>query len=103
MKNRASVSMIAFITSMVFPLVAAHAYSGQQYADQAKINIDRARKVAIQAFPGKIISEELEHEQRGSGLRYSFDIKRKDVTHEVGVDAMTGDVLENAFEGPNAD
>lgn len=103
MKNRVLVSMSVFITGIVFPLVAACAYSGQQYADQAKINIGGARKLAIHAFPGKIISEELEHEQGGSGLRYSFDIKRKGVTHEVGVDAMTGEVLENAVEGPNAD
>ena len=39
----------------------------------------------------------------GSGLRYSFDIKHKAKTYEVGVDAQTGAVLENAPEGKNPD
>lgn len=62
---------------------------------QARISRDQARKIALKAFPGKIISEELEHERGGSGLRYSFDIRHGKVVHEVGVDAMTGKVLEN--------
>jgi len=41
----------------------------------------------------------LEEERGGSGLRYSFDIKNNKVTYEVGVDAKTGKVLENAREG----
>jgi hypothetical protein len=47
--------------------------------------------------------EELEKEKGGSGLRYSFDIKNAGVTHEVGVDAKTGKLLENRAEGPHAD
>jgi len=47
--------------------------------------------------------EELEAEKGGSGLRYSFDIKQGKVVKEVGVDAKTGKVLENAKEGPNPD
>ncbi len=42
-------------------------------------------------------------EKGGSGLRYSFDIRHGKVTQEVGVDAKTGKLLENAPEGPNAD
>jgi hypothetical protein len=49
--------------------------------------------------PGKITDEELEKEKGGSGLRYSFDIKNGGVTHEVGVDAKTGKLLENSVEG----
>jgi hypothetical protein len=45
----------------------------------------------------------LEKEKGGSGLRYSFDIKRGAVVHEVGVDAQTGAVLENAKEGSHPD
>jgi uncharacterized membrane protein YkoI len=52
---------------------------------------------------GKITDEELENEKGGSGLRYSFDIKRGSVTQEVGVDAKTGKVLENKKEGKNPD
>ena len=59
--------------------------------------------IALKAHPGKITDEELEQEKGGSGLRYSFDIRKGKVTREVGVDAKTGKVLENAPEGPNAD
>lgn len=38
--------------------------------------------------------------RRGSGLRYSFDVVSQGKTIEVGVDAMTGSVLENGAESP---
>ena len=79
------------------------AYTGEKLARHAKISITQARETALKAHPGKITDEELEREHGGSGLRYSFDIKNHSVTHEVGVDAMTGKVLENAKEGPNPD
>ena len=81
----------------------ALAYSGQELAGQAKISIQEARAIALKAYPGKITDEELEREKGGSGLRYSFDIARHKVTHEVGVDAKTGKVLENDREGADAD
>ena len=62
-----------------------------------------ARAIALKAHPGKITDEELEKEKGGTGLRYSFDIKRGTVTQEVGVDAQTGKVLENKKEGPHPD
>lgn len=82
---------------------AAYAYTGQQLAGQAKIDIAQARSIALEAHAGKIVSEELEKEAGGSGLRYSFDIKNGSVTQEVGVDAQTGKILENAKEGPHPD
>ena len=81
----------------------AIAYSGQQMAHEAKISIEQARQIAVKAHPGKIADEELEREGGGSGLRYSFDIKSGRITQEVGVDAMTGRVLENKAEGKNPD
>jgi len=45
----------------------------------------------------------LEKEKGGSGLRYSFDIKNNNVIYEVGVDAETGKVFENAREGRHPD
>lgn len=81
----------------------AMAYTGQGLAKQAKVSITEARAAALKAFPGKITDEELEKEKGGSGLRYSFDIKRDKVTQEVGVDAQTGKVLENANEGSHPD
>src|SRR5258705_13672006 len=81
----------------------AMAYTGQELAKDAKISVKQARAIALKAHPGEITDEELEKERGGSGLRYSFDIKRRGVTQEVGVDARTGRVLENKKEGPHPD
>jgi uncharacterized membrane protein YkoI len=71
-------------------------------AQKAKLSRQQARQIALRAYPGgKIIKEELEPEGGGSGLRYSFDIKRGRSWREVGVDAVTGKVLENKAEDPN--
>lgn len=69
----------------------------------ANITMAAARAIALKAQPGKIIDEELEKESGGSGLRYSFEIKLANGTQEVGVDAKTGQILENKLEGPNPD
>ncbi len=96
---------IAAVIVMASSVTAgAVAYQGQQFAHQAKITITKARVIALKAVPGgKITDEELEREAGGSGLRYSFDVKIKNRTHEVGVDAKTGKVLENSVEGANSD
>jgi len=65
--------------------------------------IQHATQIALKAQPGKITDRELEKEFGGSGLRYSFDVKTGNVTHEVGIDARTGKVLENSIEGADAD
>lgn len=79
------------------------AYTGQQLAGKARITIEQARAIAQKAHPGQITDEELERERGGSGLRFSFDVKSGAVTHEVGVDATTGRVLENKTEGRKPD
>ena len=79
------------------------AYTGEELAKDANVTLAEARAIALKTFPGKITDEELEKEKGGSGLRYSFDIKKGRVIHEVGVDAKTGRVLENSVEGPQAD
>jgi len=81
----------------------AFAYTGENLAPQAKVSLDKARSIAIKARPGQITDQELEKESGGSGLRYSFDIRKGGKTFEVGVDAKTGKVLENKAEGPNPD
>ncbi len=78
-------------------------YSGDRYATQAKITLEQAQAITLKARPGTVTDEELEKEKGGSGLRYSFDIKVGDITFEVGIDAKTGVVLENAAEGKNPD
>jgi uncharacterized membrane protein YkoI len=106
--NPQEIEMKKFVTAIITTsaiafAVPAHAYSGQELAKDAKITIKEARAIALKAHPGKVTDEELEKEKGGSGLRYSFDIKHGKVTQEVGVDAVTGKVLENAAEGPNPD
>ncbi|MFA5170275.1 MAG: PepSY domain-containing protein [Sulfuriferula sp.] len=96
-------SVIAVALVMLLGAVGAQAYTGESLAKHAKVTMTEARAIALKAHPGKITDEELEKEGGGSGLRYSFDIRDGKVTHEVGVDAQTGAVLENKEEGPNPD
>lgn len=98
------ICMMVFMSATMFLLIgSASAYTGEKYAKQAKITLEAAQKIALKAVPGKITDKELEVEKGGSGLRYSFDISYQGKTHEVGVDAKTGKVLENTLPGPNAD
>ena len=75
-------------------------FHGSQLAGQAKITLAEARAIALKARPGRIVDQELEKEGGGSGLRYSFDVASHGKTIEVGVDAVTGRVLENGAESP---
>jgi uncharacterized membrane protein YkoI len=81
----------------------ASALTGEQYLSEAKVPLAQARHIALKTYPGKIVSQELEKESGGSGLRYSFVIRHEKVKHEVGVDAKTGEVLENSIEGKHSD
>ena len=101
--NKIRLCIASGVITLVVGTLPAMAYTGQELAKQAKVGITEARASALKAFPGKITDEELEKEAGGSGLRYSFDIKRGAITQEVGVDAQTGRVLENKKEGPNPD
>jgi uncharacterized membrane protein YkoI len=103
MLNRMKVLIASGAAITILATVPAMAYTGQELANQAKVSISDARAIALKAYPGKITDEELESEKGGSGLRYSFDIKRGAVTQEVGVDALTGKVLENKKEGQHPD
>lgn len=98
-----STAIAAACTVLAASTTGAFAYTGEQYAKDASITLDQARAIAAKARPGKITDQELEKEGGGSGLRYSFDVKSKGKTYEVGVDAKSGKVLENKAEGPNPD
>jgi uncharacterized membrane protein YkoI len=99
--------IVNYILSIVAVAVcsagSAIAYSGENLATNAKITMEQAIAIAQKARPGTITDKELEREGGGSGLRYSFDIKAGSHTYEVGVDAVTGKVLENGSEGRNPD
>lgn len=70
-------------------------------AREAKIGSAQARSIALKTFPGTVVKAELEREQGGSGLRYSYVIRQAAALHEVGVDAKTGKILENRPEAPS--
>lgn len=100
--------LVGFATILTFASTGALAanpthFAGSNLLPLAKVSLAQARATAIVSRPGKITDQELEKESGGSGLRYSFDIKSKGKTFEVGVDARTGKVLENKAEGPNPD
>jgi uncharacterized membrane protein YkoI len=96
----AAVSMSLLLAAAA---VAAQAASPAKLEAQATVTMTNARVIALKAYPGKIVKEELEQEKGGSGLRYSFDIKSAKATHEIGVDAKTGKLLENSVEGADND
>ena len=66
-------------------------------APVAKIPLTKARAIALRAAPGKLIKSE--YEKEGGGWRYSFDIQQKGHVQEIGVNAMTGKIIENKSEG----
>lgn len=68
---------------------------------EAKITMQQAEKTALDKEPGKIKSKELEREK--GKLIYSFDIATKSGVHEVNVNAMNGDVVEDSVESASAE
>ena len=105
MKTNHSFYKVLIAGLLVSTAMTVQAYTGEKLAKVAKIKLEEAREIAMKAHPGKIVDQELEKEKGGSGLRYSFDIVQvgKKGTQEVGVDAMTGKVLENKLEGKHPD
>jgi uncharacterized membrane protein YkoI len=96
------------VTALLAPTAVSAAstkatFVGANFAPMANISLAVARATALKARPGVITDQELEKEKGGSGLRYSFDIKSHGKTFEVGVDAKSGQILENKAEGKNPD
>lgn len=87
------------VTAVALPLAFGQAQASTKA--HPKVTMGEARAIALKAHPGTIVKAELEHEGGGSGLRYSFDMRQGKSWREVGVDAMTGHVLENKPEGAN--
>lgn len=73
------------------------------HAPAPKLSLEQAQAIALQARPGQVTDHEIEKEEGGSGVRYAFDIKSGAAIYEVGVDANTGQVLENSVEGADPD
>ena len=101
--SKSNLTIAAAIGAVVATTALASAFPGQQYASAASVNITQARSMAQRVAPGKILSEELEREAGGTGLRYTFDIRNvKGGVHEVGIDAKSGRVLENSVDSAPA-
>lgn len=86
----------------VSPAMAKDKPVDPKLAAKAKLTQAEAEAIALKAVPNaKVKASELEEED--GGLRWSFDLNTpgsKDIT-EVGVDAMTGKVVENKVESKN--
>ena len=78
-------------------LGAAGIATAAPQAPAGRISMARARTIALRAAPGRIISAELEKEN--GGWRYSFDIRLHGNVQEIGVDAVSGRIVENKSEG----
>lgn len=76
-------------------------FSQAALSKEAKITMEQAQKTALTKEAGKIQSKEIEREK--GKLIYSFDIKMGDGVHEVNVDAMTGEVVEDTVESAAAE
>lgn len=94
--SAAALSALLALGALATP---ARALEGEKLSGEATLTLDQAKVAALKAQPGKILDQELEHRKGGSGLRYSFDIKVGTSTHEVGIDAKTGETLVNTTEG----
>ena len=94
--------------AILLALFIAPAWGGGQskasqtaLSKEAKITMEQAQKAALAKVAGKIQSKELEKEK--GRLIYSFDIKMADGIHEVNVDAMTGEIVEDTVENAAAE
>src|ERR1700694_563176 len=103
MKNYISASAILLILSCAAWAAPRKQETNQQAAMQkeAKITMAQAKKTALTKEPGKLRSQELERENEK--LIYSFDIQTKSGIHEVNVDAISGDVVEDKVESAAAE
>jgi hypothetical protein len=96
------------LVGVLVVLLSLAAWAGEQskssqaaLSKEAKITMEQAQKTALTKEAGKIQSKEIEREK--GKLIYSFDIKMADGVHEVNVDAMTGEVVEDTVESAAAE
>lgn len=66
----------------------------QAHAPKPAITKAQAQAIALRVAPGQVA--EAEYEKEGGGWRWSFDIRQNGKIHEIGVDAMTGKIVENS-------
>ena len=101
MKNKTTLVLTTVTLCALLSVATARDKAPRQdLLARAKISHAQAEKIALAAVPHASV-EESELEEEDGGLRWSFDLKTpgsKEIT-EVGVDAVTGKVVENKVEG----
>ena len=72
------------------------------HAPKPHITKSQAERIAMNAARGgKIVDSE--YEQEGGGWRWSFDIRQNGKVHEIGIDGMTGKIVENSWESSQSE
>ena len=66
-----------------------------------EINMDQAKKIALEKMNGKIIHAKIEEDD--GKAKYEIIVQAKDGTYEIEIDKATGKVLEVEKEGANDD
>lgn len=75
---------------------ASPAAASHEAPPKSAVSKSQAEAIALRAAPGQIA--EAEYEKEGGAWRWSFDIKQNGKIHEIGVDAMTGKIVEDSWE-----
>ncbi len=88
----AALAAIGAALAVIGPGATAH-----PAVPHAKLTMAQARAIALKRAPGKIA--DAEYEKEGGGWRYSLDIRQGRRIHEIGVDANSGRIVEDKFEG----
>lgn len=103
MKNKAITILSLVATGVFATLFAPSAWAQDKPTEKllakAKVTRVEAEKTALAAVPNATVKA-AELEEEDGGLRWSFDLKTpgtKKIT-EVGVDAVTGKIVENKVE-----
>lgn len=91
--NKLSIFVAMIAAAGLAPAIASAAST----KPPAKLSMAQARMVALKKAPGRVTDAEYENEN--GGWRYSFDIRQGKRIHEIGVDANTGRIVEDKYEG----
>jgi uncharacterized membrane protein YkoI len=94
--NRNIAIWAAFWLATLQPVSAQQSGASDKPASQVKTSRAAAEKIAVARDPGTIKEGELEKEH--GKMIYSFDIQTSSGVHEVNVDAVTGNVVEDSVE-----
>lgn len=96
-KGSLFMSKTSRILALIATLGAGTTAIAAANAPAPRISKAAAEAMALKLAPGKIISSEYEFE--GGAWRWSFDIQQNSHVQEIGINGLTGKVIENKSEG----